>query len=203
MKTLLTLFVLLFSSSVFADDILDFEIEGISIGDSLLDYYSLEEIENVYHKKYKNDEYRYYIFNLIDNSNYDYLQITIKTETIKNGYINKKSSDQFIIHSIAGMINFGNNIDECYLKQDEVKEELDKYFGINGKKGTFNNPADETGNSTVVAVDYYFDNSLYNDATIDCYDMSKKMEDQGYKDSMKIAIYTQEFQKFINEVNWQ
>ena len=44
MKFFLTLFVLLFSSSVVADDISDFEIEGISIGDSLLDYMSEEEI---------------------------------------------------------------------------------------------------------------------------------------------------------------
>ena len=44
MKTLLTLFVLLFSSSVLADDISDFEIEGISIGDSLLDYMTEDEI---------------------------------------------------------------------------------------------------------------------------------------------------------------
>ena len=44
MKTFLVLFVLLFSSSVFADDISDFEIEGISIGDSLLDYMTEDEI---------------------------------------------------------------------------------------------------------------------------------------------------------------
>ena len=52
MKKLLTLlfsFFLLSSPSVFADDISDFQIEGISIGDSLLDYMTkgeiLEEIE--------------------------------------------------------------------------------------------------------------------------------------------------------------
>ena len=42
MKTLLTLFVVLFSSSVLAEDISDFQIEGMSIGDSLLDYFSEE-----------------------------------------------------------------------------------------------------------------------------------------------------------------
>ena len=51
MKKLSTyLFLILFSFSApsFADDISDFEIEGISIGDSLLDYMSEEEIkENV------------------------------------------------------------------------------------------------------------------------------------------------------------
>ena len=44
MKILLTFFVLFFSSSVVADDISDFEIEGISIGDSLLDYMTEDEI---------------------------------------------------------------------------------------------------------------------------------------------------------------
>ena len=44
MKKTLIILVLLFSSSVFADDISDFEIEGMSIGDSLLDYMSEEEI---------------------------------------------------------------------------------------------------------------------------------------------------------------
>ena len=51
MKKLSTyLFLILFSFSApsFADDIRDFQIEGISIGDSLLNYMSEEEIkENV------------------------------------------------------------------------------------------------------------------------------------------------------------
>ena len=45
MKTLLTLFVLLFSSSLYADDISDFEIEGMSIGDSLLDYFDEKKLD--------------------------------------------------------------------------------------------------------------------------------------------------------------
>ena len=55
MKKLSTyLFLILFSLSApsFADDIRDFEIEGMSIGDSLLDYFSEKEIRknisNVY-----------------------------------------------------------------------------------------------------------------------------------------------------------
>ena len=44
MKKTLIILVLLFSSSVFAEDISDFEIEGMSIGDSLLDYMTEEEI---------------------------------------------------------------------------------------------------------------------------------------------------------------
>ena len=47
MKKLLALLFSLFflsSPSVFADDISDFQIEGMSIGDSLLDYMTEDEI---------------------------------------------------------------------------------------------------------------------------------------------------------------
>ena len=45
-KLLILLFSIFFlsSHSVFADDISDFQIEGISIGDSLLDYMTEDEI---------------------------------------------------------------------------------------------------------------------------------------------------------------
>ena len=57
MKTLLTLFVLLFSSSVFAEDISDLQIEGISIGDSLLEYMTESEII----KQIEVNKFMYYI----------------------------------------------------------------------------------------------------------------------------------------------
>ena len=55
MKTLLTFFVLLFSSSLFADDIKDYQIEGIGIGDNLLDHFSASEIK----KNYQSDYYKF------------------------------------------------------------------------------------------------------------------------------------------------
>ena len=48
MKTLLTLFVLFFSSSVLADDISDFEIEGMSLGDNIQDHFSKNQLEQFY-----------------------------------------------------------------------------------------------------------------------------------------------------------
>ena len=44
LSTYLFLVLFSFSASSFADDISDFQIEGISIGDSLLDHLSKEEI---------------------------------------------------------------------------------------------------------------------------------------------------------------
>ena len=54
MKKILVLFILLFSSSVFADDISDFQIEGMSLGDSLLEYFSEKEILS--NRKFYNKE---------------------------------------------------------------------------------------------------------------------------------------------------
>ena len=39
-------FIFIFQSWTKADDISEFEVEGISIGDSLLDYYSEDEIKS-------------------------------------------------------------------------------------------------------------------------------------------------------------
>ena len=61
MKKLSTyLFLVLFSFSApsFADDISEFQIEGMSIGDSLLDYMSEEEIkENEFPGVYKDKKF--------------------------------------------------------------------------------------------------------------------------------------------------
>ena len=82
MKIFLTLFVLLFSSSMFADDISDFEIEGISIGDSLLDYFSETEIKN--QTKYIYEEHGTkeiaVIFYYTNLKIYDAVQLDFKTE---------------------------------------------------------------------------------------------------------------------------
>ena len=54
MRIILTLLIIIFSiqSLTKADDIRDFEIEGMSIGDSLLDYYSEDVILNATTTKY-------------------------------------------------------------------------------------------------------------------------------------------------------
>ena len=88
MKTLLTLFVLFFSSSVLADDISDFEIEGMSIGDSLLDYFSEEEIKDkmdLIYSDFNNSQSKNFAVIDYDKnlSVYDFLTIDFKTNDQK------------------------------------------------------------------------------------------------------------------------
>ena len=94
MKKLLLLLISIFllsSLSVFADDISDFQIEGMSIGDSLLDYMTedkiLEEIEKTKNwYSYLNEPNKYseiYLFK--DFPTYDFLSFFVKN-TQSNKY---------------------------------------------------------------------------------------------------------------------
>ena len=88
MKKLSTyLFLILFSfqTSSWADDIRDFQIEGISIGDSALDFFSKEklEISRVNDRNLKNTKYSKSCFNNYGNS-YDRLCIAYKKNIISN-----------------------------------------------------------------------------------------------------------------------
>ena len=111
MNKLLLILILTFSFQNLskADDIRDFEIEGISIGDSLLDYYSEGEIKknimNEYYK-YKNNKFKKVEFWNLKMDLYDVLAFHIKT-----------NDNKYIVYSIAGAILYRNNIKECYKKK--------------------------------------------------------------------------------------
>ena len=63
MKRLLLILILTLSlqSWTKADDIRDFEIEGMSIGDSALDFFSINELNDAHDiHDYKNKKFRYY-----------------------------------------------------------------------------------------------------------------------------------------------
>jgi hypothetical protein len=164
MKKLLTLLFsvfLLSSTAVFADDISDFQIEGMSIGDSLLDYMTeeeiLEEIElNKNDYSYFNEPHKYveiYFWEVLptyDNG----LSVFIKNNST-NQYISNKN-EKYIILSIYGMMHFVEDFDGCIVKRDEIVEELSMMFP-NARKTEvfFKHHADPSGNSIVDAV--YFE----------------------------------------------
>ena len=106
MKTILTFLILFFSSSVVAEDISDFQIEGISIGDNLLNYFSESEIK----KNYKSNYYKYkkdksFIATEFDDpsrfTEYDGIQVHIPNFDKK--YIQNKNNS-FKVEAISGYI---------------------------------------------------------------------------------------------------
>ena len=114
MKKLLGILVLglFLITPSWADDIRDFQIEGISIGDSLLDFMNESEIKNKSNEihYYKSRKYVYYFYPSLDFlKTYDALQVTVKG-----------NDKDYKIYGLDGVINFRNDINSCHKKQNEI-----------------------------------------------------------------------------------
>ena len=142
--------MLFFSSSVVAEDISDFQIEGISIGNSLLNHMSEKEIE----KEIEKNKYMYEYFDeelfgevyLSSNSFqiYDYLSFFVKL-----------NDEKYIIYSVRGIISYNENFGECYKKQDSVINELSSMFNNSNKFSDFSKHSiDPSGKSTVKTIGF-------------------------------------------------
>ena len=125
MKRLLTILILIFTFQTpsQADDIRDFQIEGMSIGDSLLDYFSEQEILAYKPDWFKDNEYS--IANdlkLETFQTYKLVQAAYKTKDKK-----------YIFEGIEGY-KFYKKMDNCLKEFDEVVDEISK-LSLNAVKG--------------------------------------------------------------------
>ena len=131
MKKLLILlfsFFLLSSPSVFADDISDFQIEGISVGDSLLDYMTeyeiLKEIErtkDMYSYLREPDKYAE-IFLSKQSQIYDVVSVKVRNNSTSKYVTNK--NEKYTILNIRGMTDYIEDYDSCLIKKDEILKKI-------------------------------------------------------------------------------
>ena len=147
-----------------ADDIRDFEIEGMSVGDSALDYFSKRELNDSIQFGFETKEYAYVHIS------------KEKLDTFDNGLIIFRPKDiKFTIHSISGRIHFHKDISACHKKQNEIVNELSQLFKNVSEKhdeGTFNYSGDKSNKSKVTAINF----SLYDGgvAHVGCYNFTKE-----------------------------
>ena len=187
MKKLSTyLFLILFTLQApsWADDITDFQIEGMSIGDSALDYFSEEKILNSRATYFKNKTYT--PVEIYDESFEIY-------DGVQFGY--KTGDKNYTILGLAGNIDYPNNIKPCYKKMDEIVTELTELFKniahITEKK-TKVSAIDKPGDTKKVSVAYWFDSKDV--AVVACYDYS---EESGYMDNLSVSVDTKEYNEFL------
>ena len=191
MKKILTISILYISLiiSLQADDISDFQIEGMSIGDSLLDYFSEEEIKNFYRDDFPGSKKFY--------------QLTIRSSKLKifdaltNGF--KSSDKNYIIYSLGGALQFPNDIDGCLKKKDEIFYEIKELFSEVSKNKSYTRKQDEdtTGESKFHSTDFTFYSG--ESVRIMCIDFGNKFEQNGYIDNLRVFINSTEYRKWINE----
>ena len=167
MKRLLTILILIFTLQTpsLADDIRDFQIEGMSIGDSLLDYFTEEEILANKPNWFKNNEYS--IANDLYSENFETYII------VQAAY--KTKDKKYILEGLEGYKLF-DNVKECFKIQDNIINELNVLFkNLNkSKKKTLEHPAPDN-KSIITNISYYFEND--DKVMVGCVDREDKTAD--------------------------
>ena len=154
MKKLLLMLILTlsFQSLVKADDIRDFEIEGMSIGDSLLDSFTKDEIENfVNYDDYPSDmKYRIaeYYNNDFKMNIYDFMQVYYKPK-----------DEKYKLFALNGGLEC-NKEKDCKKKFIEIKNDIQNTFGKTKylEVEKFKHPDDKSGKSLVTLSRLKLDN---------------------------------------------
>ena len=160
------------STSAYTDDIKDFQIENISIGDSALDYFNEAQLEDSELGWY-NYSYKEYSTSLLPGKGiYDWLQISYKSD-----------DDNFTIEGLAGIVvkkkyddNKCNreldtaalNISELFKNTKQVKKQL--YKVVYNLREIFQKP-NPSGKSIVTSISFNFKDE--GKIILSCYNMDK------------------------------
>ena len=106
MRVFIAVLVLIFSfqSWTKADDIRKFEIEGMSVGDSALNFFSEADI-----KKNSKNYYKDKKFTPVQKDHYPFFKIYDAVD------FNYKTGDKkYIFHNLNGILFYDNNIQDCF-----------------------------------------------------------------------------------------
>lgn len=193
MKKFLLTLILIFSvqSLTNADDIRDFEIEKLSIGESALKFFSESELKkNVRQNQYQGSDGKFYD---VQVRKYDfdiYDEITL---------VFKKGDKNYEIYSIGGIIYYGNQTKKCLSDYKKILNEIENIFP-NHTKDSWKNQKhhqDPSGKSLVNGTLMILETEAT--AEVACYSWSDEMKLEDY---VLVAINSKEFENWlINYLN--
>ena len=182
--------MLSFQSWTKADDISDFEIEGISVGESLLDFISKDEINKraEYHKEQGKNKDVGHITKLVDSDLFIQINASFKTDD-KN----------FEIISITGFVNINSDIKKCESKKKDIVLQISSVFNKTKKWDTGKQKHEFDQSSTYYGTVFEFDTntSVREFIRVQCYDWSKK---SGYEDQLRIEIVSKTYYAWLKNL---
>ena len=204
-KLLILLFSLFFfsSPSVIADDISDFQIEGIKIGDSLLDYMTeeeiLEEIErnkNDYSNLNEPNKYaEVYLFK--DLPTYDFLSFFIKNNSV-NQYVTN-SNEKYPILFVRGLIDFIEDFDSCIRKRDEIAKVISEMFPDAQIVEDFGpHPLDSSGDSIIDSIVFKIDSGTEIESQCNNWEETFRVKNN-YSEGLSVVLYSEEVLSWITD----
>lgn len=190
MNKLLLILILTFSFQNLskADDIRDFEIEGISIGDSLLDHFTKKEIENT-RLEFSSK-----------NNKYSYSEISGNFENFENlQFIYKYNDKKYKISAIVGLIFFDNDLKGCLKKKKSMTESVESIMpsdtDVYNKDGYSH--SQKFIESLVYTTEFTFTNGDV--ARVYCLNWSQATENsKGWSDHLSLNLQTVKFYYWLN-----
>ena len=194
MKKLLGILVLFFTLQTpsQADEISDFQIEGMSIGDSELDYFTKDQIKNAEFKMFKDDKYSTFTFYDSNYKIYNAIEIAYK-----------KNDKKFIIASISGGITVTDK-KVCLKKNEEIIENLKSFFPESQSMSDEGaHPVDATGKSRYYRTAFKINpKAKYFEVEVSCIFYVGEIANE-YSSSSGITIKTDTFNDWVTHEAWK
>ena len=189
-KIILTL-ILFISSSVLAENISDFELKGISIGDSVLNFYSQEEINNGLITEYPNSK-KIIELSIIEEEHDDFEQMNFSVYS---------NDDQYIILSLSGYMNFENSVEECLIKKDNIENDILDILDIQNieiDEYTYQYEKIGDGKNYAYITDYDLSDGSIRIYCNEWSDASKSLEQYNLNDTLTVAVSSNKYLYFID-----
>ena len=188
--------ILSLQSLTIADDIQDLEIEGMSVGDSLLNYMSEIEIKKEIevtksHYSYLEDPLRFrevYFFS--NNNNFN----TYKTVSV----MFKNNDNKYKIVFIRGMKDYVENLQGCISKRSEISEEIETIipkYSKDFREGK--SRLDKSGKSTTNNIYYIFNSG--NGIILACNNWEEKLRKKNnWTEGLSVVLRTNEVGSWLS-----
>lgn len=184
---LIIITIISFQSFSKAEDIKDFQIEGMSIGDSFLDHMSSNEIKSAYQNAsyYKNNTFAV-IFAEKDSKIYDRMQVTLKP-----------NDETHKIFAIEGVMDFDKKIDLCNKQKKIIIQDLKNSFSDYQRNDDDGNYTPDPSNNSFSYTTYFFFNSGGHIA-VSCREMGNEIREKyGWRDELVVSVTSKEMEDFL------
>ena len=186
--------VLMWCNVGFTEEITDFELDGISIGDTLLKHMSEEEIMS--NQEDSNKAYK----NLGKQIFFEAYMVSTSNDIDFKSFFIKSNDKNFIIQAIYATKTYENNVEECFARLKKITKHYDENFkSLKKKSEKLKILYDPSGKSYMKRVVYKFKNS--DRIAIECYDFDETFQkDYGYQnpDALNISFNRKELYLWIN-----
>ena len=176
-----------FQSWTKADEINEISIEGISVGESALKYFSKQDIKNNSWDYYKNKK-----FTPVQNKGFSFFK---QYDAVDFDF--KTNDKDYLIYSLSGVIPFKKeDIKKCFKLMNEIDIEISKVLQSfkRSDKATWIHDIDPTGKSKFTDIYYESESGT---VTITCYDYSEEQIAKGSGNHLAVMISLNEWVNFM------